>query len=503
MATHLIQKPGESTWYVRMAVPVDVRHAFGGLTKLVKTTGTSNKAEAMDRRLPILARWKADIAAAREQRLLERDKWRPELASKGLVLSQSVDVRLLQAIKSPPMAKGGTTDEILDRIRQFELNKEQLILDVQSLEAAGATGLGERIRQRLEQPPTSMIDGVQAAATITRDTMIQIAQRRYALNTSEITEARAIVNEPTIYKPASPLTDRRLELFRAYRMKSAVALKTIDQQESKLKDLSRYLKSEGRRLDKSVVWAWLATKSLSSKTKLQYLLAGSTFWQWAIEEDAEWKVDFVGENNPFAGHKLPKLRPDEKAKTKRKAYTVDEVADIFAAALSNDKPALCDLIKLGYYTGARIEELAKLRKDSVITVEGVRLLDIDNSKSYAGVRQIPIHPQIENVIDRLLSNSTDGFLLKSSGGNKYGTRSDPLSKAFGRLKTSLGFGKQHVFHSVRSTNITQLLRQSIPGNVVANIVGHETGLVTFDIYDEGASPQQKLEAICKLPLLKL
>lgn len=60
MATHLVQKSGESTWYVRMAVPADVRHAFGGRTKLIKTTGTTNKAEAMDRRHMILAQWKAD-----------------------------------------------------------------------------------------------------------------------------------------------------------------------------------------------------------------------------------------------------------------------------------------------------------------------------------------------------------------------------------------------------------------------------------------------------------
>ena len=46
MATHLVQKSGQSTWYVRMAVPADVRKAFGGKTTLIKTTGTSNKAEA-------------------------------------------------------------------------------------------------------------------------------------------------------------------------------------------------------------------------------------------------------------------------------------------------------------------------------------------------------------------------------------------------------------------------------------------------------------------------
>lgn len=101
-------------------------------------------------------------------------------------------------------------------------------------------------------------------------------------------------------------------------------------------------------------------------------------------------------------------------------------------------------------------------------------------------------------VDRLISKSTDGFLLPSSAGNKYGIRSDSLSKAFGRLKTTQGFGKQHVFHSVRAMVITLLLRSGVPGPTVANIVGHETGLVTFDVYDEGASPRQKLDALSNL-----
>lgn len=499
MATHLVQKPGESVWYVRMQVPPDVRHAFGGRAKLIKSTGTSNKAEAMDRRLPILAQWKADINAAREAKSVAREQWRPDLANEGLVLGAKVDASLLQAIKSPPKGKGGTHDEILARLRQFERDKEQLIRDVQGLENEGAINLGERIRKQLEQAPTTMVDGVQAAAEITRDTVIQIAQRQYDLNRSEVDEARTLLAEPTTYKPVSPITDRRLESFRAFRVREEVAAKTIDQQESKLRDLSAYIKKEGQRLAKSVVASWLAAKSLSSKTKTQYLLAGSTFWQWATEHDAQWRSDFAGMDNPFAGHKLPKRKVADIAKTARKAFTPDELQRVFSAARDEGQETLCDLIMLGSLTGCRIEELAQFTKASVVMIEGVRSFKVEDSKTVAGVREIPVHPLLAPIVDRLIEVSKDGFLLPSAGGNKYGIRSDPLSKSFGRLKTSLGFGTQHVFHSVRASVITQLLRAGVPGNVVANIVGHETGLVTFDIYDEGASPQQKLAALIKLP----
>jgi hypothetical protein len=37
--------------------------------------------------------------------------------------------------------------------------------------------------------------------------------------------------------------------------------------------------------------------------------------------------------------------------------------------------------------------------------------------------------------------------------------------------------------------------------VIASIVGHETGTVTFDIYSEGASAKQKYDAIKTFPAI--
>jgi len=172
------------------------------------------------------------------------------------------------------------------------------------------------------------------------------------------------------------------------------------------------------------------------------------------------------------------------------------------AATKGGQQVLAGLILLGVYTGARIEELCKLTKENIINIEDVQCFDIADSKTLAGIRLVPIHPALKTVVKRLLKDSVDGFLVHSKSRNKYGNSSDPLSKAFGRLKTAHGFGKQHVFHSIRGTVITQLLRANVPGTLIAEIVGHETGTVTFDAYSEGASPIQKLKAISKLPRLK-
>ncbi|MEB0150328.1 tyrosine-type recombinase/integrase [Pseudomonas sp. CCC2.2] len=483
MATHLVQKPGESTWYVRIAVPLDVRHAFGGRSKLIKTTGTSNKVEALDRRLPILALWKAQIKAAREGTPMPAD-WQDNFITRLQGIDQLVTKTQTDAMQGVEVATTEPTDQELDAFKKLGPEVISVLADIY------------RVRQQQPRGEFRFMEDLgQVSKLIAK---VQLTSG-YHVTPEQEAEADGLIANTASYKPVSPITPARLKSFRAYREKTNVAAKTIDQQESKLDKLSTYIREQGKPLVKETVASWVESLPLTSKTKIQYLLAGATFWKWAIKHDARWLENFDPKENPFTGHELPKLRPDEKAATKRKAYALDQLTGIYNAARANGQETLCDIIMLGYYTGARIEELAKLRSESIIMVEGVRLIDIDKAKSYAGIRQVPVHPLLSPVIDRLIESSTDGYLLHSSGGNQYGTRSDNISKAFGRLKTSLGYGRQHVFHSIRGTTITQLLRSGVPGTTVANIVGHETGLVTFDVYDEGASPKQKLEAISKLP----
>ena len=497
MATHLVQKPGESTWYVRMAVPADVRKAFGGRAKLIKTTGTSNKAEAMDKRLPILSQWKADIRTARESKAGNGDEWRlaQHTAGKNLQQMRTIAVNEIFTPKSPDAPPADLTwfealPEIVNDLREngrFDLaeritNNSKRLLEF--YEYGGTAGEGIDITNERQE----LIGDIEAACVADE----------YDLSETEEEEARSIVRQPTTYKPLSPISAPRLATFRSYRVKSGVAPKTIDQQESKLKKLSDYLHNHGSPLSRATIATWLDTLELSSKTKAQYLLAGSTFWKWAIKHDIHWQNDYAGVDNPFTGQELPKVRAKNKAESARKAFTAEEIESLYAAAKLSGGDTLCNLIMLGSYTGCRIEEIAQLHKNSIITVEGIRTFKITDSKTVAGIREIPIHPSLAEVVDRLIDESTDGFLLPSSSGNKYGIRSDPLSKAFGRLKKTQGFGSRQVFHSVRSMVITLLLRAGAPGPTVANIVGHETGLVTFDIYDEGASPKQKQAALSNL-----
>ena len=89
-------------------------------------------------------------------------------------------------------------------------------------------------------------------------------------------------------------------------------------------------------------------------------------------------------------------------------------------------------------------------------------------------------------------------MLSGLGVNKYGDRSNAVGKRFGRLKTDQGFGKKHVFHSIRKTVETILENAGVPENVVADIVGHEKTTLTYGLYSGGLSLAVKHEALNKL-----
>lgn len=494
------------TWHVRLEIPADVRKSFGGRRILSKSLGTGHRSEAINLRLPYLAKWKADIAAARAQ-LAEakvqmhqyKEGWKPQLAAWGHEVDKETSGRFME------VAKGTRNTKDIASVER-EAGKQKVLDELYelaaALEAKGVPGVIAFIDNKRLEMPDSPLERVQHTAEFNRELMVMMTASHYDLNDVEAAEAKAIAFEPSSYKPKSPITKARLAAFREVREQS-VALRNVDQQESKLKKLSAFLAETGKPLDFDTVAKWLDSLGVESKTKAQYITAGATFWKWAMKYDAQWREDYKGAVNPFEHHELPQLRGRARADTQRVDFSLSELAQLHSAAVTEGNNALADLILLGTYTGARIEELCQLRTEHVITDDGVQSFDIVDSKTVAGIRVVPVHPALTSVVQRLMADSKDGYLVPSNSKNQYGNRSDLHSKAFGRLKKSQGFGSRHVFHSIRMTAITQLWRAEVAAPLIAELVGHETRLVTFDIYSQGASAVQKLTAISKLPTLPI
>lgn len=485
---HNLQLRG-GTYHVRFDVPADVRKAFGGKRILSKSLKTGSLTEAMHRRSPYLTAWWEQVDAARTSVPLP-DGWQDEV----LGTIGAVDAVFQNQ-------KRGVIGE---KVKPLEVNPEMeaRILGNPRFMAA-FTKMYERHMHNGVEGRLQMLEEIRLGI----ESMIPtVMSQRQNIPATQMKELSALVANPAAHKPNSPkslITPKALAAFRAFRIKQNVSLPYVEVQEVRLIRLSAYIVETGKPLDFDCVSHWLDSLNLSGKTQQQHLLAGNAFWKWAMKYDASWREAFKGATSPFERHTIALPKGKAAKEAKRKDFTLPDMERLHTAAQEAGDIPLADLIQLGYFTGARISELCRLRVEHVVIVDGVKMLDIEDSKSAAGIRLVPVHPEIANLVARLVESSTDGFLVVTDFVSKRGDRTGAIGKAFGALKTSLGYDGRHVFHSVRGTTITQLARHDVSYPMICELVGHQTKTVTFDVYSAGFSAQQKFDAICKLPSLKV
>ncbi len=328
--------------------------------------------------------------------------------------------------------------------------------------------------------------------------LTELLQRQVvtAINPVNQKEVGQILKDPSHYRAKSPITVTRLDAFEDYQRRRGIVAKTVDTQLSRLKKLKAWLEENQRELNHEGVETYLDTLDCANKTKKQHLFAGNSFWKWAIKKDKTFKRQHQEQANPFENQHIEEVRGVRKKE--RKAFTVTDIQKLHESVKGK---TLADLIMLGAYTGARIEELCQLKVSDVVKEDGVDCLYIRDGKTSNAERIVPVHKDLKPLIKRLAKEADGDFLLPASSKNKYGTRSDSLSKQFGRLKKDLGYGEEHVFHSLRKSFITFLQNNDISGLTIASIVGHETGTITFDVYSAGPNAKQKLKAISTLKIL--
>ncbi len=182
----------------------------------------------------------------------------------------------------------------------------------------------------------------------------------------------------------------------------------------------------------------------------------------------------------------------------RQPFEAGDVVKLLQEAATRD-PVLADLICVASHTGARIEEVCSLRVDNVKLDDGDGgHFNIENAKTKAGDRTVPIHPALQDTLARLCEASVDGWVLPGLKATKYGHRSNAIGKRFTTLKRRLGFGPGNVFHSIRMTFVTLLENHAVPQEVIADLVGHERPGFTSRTYSGGASLDTKRTALAKL-----
>jgi integrase len=154
---------------------------------------------------------------------------------------------------------------------------------------------------------------------------------------------------------------------------------------------------------------------------------------------------------------------------------------------------LWSLTVIAAYTGMRREEVAELQ---VSAVDG-KVLRIEEGKTAAAVRRVPIHPAIAPLVKQLAKTTTDDFLIPGLlRGGPDDKRAWYVGKRFGRVIRKLGIADPALdFHALRGTVITQLEGAGVPESTIQLIVGHKRQGMTFGVYSGGVPDKAKRDAI--------
>ncbi len=281
--------------------------------------------------------------------------------------------------------------------------------------------------------------------------------------------------------------------------------------------LSRYPSNATKRFpgkSPSELIAMDLTDTLSDTTINKYLVRLSTICKWASQNG-------LIEKNLAENLQRQARGPQNQ---ERDSFTLDQLRQILAHIATGDtKPGPRGSVRafhywmplMSYYTGARVNELASLRRQDIIEAEGVLCFNIyqqddgeRGTKTASGVRIIPVHPELIRLGFLEYVEGRDGLLfdgLKLTG-NGYG---DLVSRWFnghpfkerGMVPRAGITQDKLTYHSIRHTTTTELERAAIPETVIQRLIGHKFESVTFGRYSKGLTPAHLYEVVCALPVI--
>lgn len=414
-------------YYAKLTIPEDVREKLGNKLRFFKSLGTPIKSVADREAAPLIGKWKAMIAEAR-----------------------------------------GNTDALTEEALRWQRHLTFQRNPPKGSEAIYSTGL-DVLEEQLHDRAANLTE---AHGSETGQKFRAIAEGTARLTREHFAEWKAQI------KLAAKTKDQ--------------AIKDVELLVSRLSTLEEITKGNIKK--------WMNDIARSGKglaTQKRILSFCRNYWKYLQSHDV-----VPADATPFDGVLI--IAKGNRSSTKQGGanlpYSAAEVVKLWEAArkrkvgLAKNAPfdtQLADLIMLGAYTGARIEELCSL-KTSDVTKHSFRIID---SKTEAGIREVPIHSALKVLITKLAEESNDGYLLSGLTFNKYDDRSNAIGKRYGRLKTALGFTGSYTFHSLRSTLVTQLENAGVSENLAADIVGHEKPRITYGLYSGGASLAVKRQAI--------
>ena len=235
----------------------------------------------------------------------------------------------------------------------------------------------------------------------------------------------------------------------------------------------------------------------SPSTRRRKLSALAAFWEWMGS-----RRHLPRGVNPWKGFRLTN-KDSERKTPKKRPYTMPELLRLFSG--SPTYPALREVMALGLYTGARIDELCSLSQGDVRIDRGVAYVRISRSKTDAGTRTLAVaHPIPLGILrarHRKTKLGSSQLFPELKGGGYDKKLSWHVGQAFRYHRNKQGLTGETDFHSLRRTFITRLENLGVDQVRVARYVGHSLPTLAFQVYSGGATEATQRatgKAICYL-----
>ncbi|WP_250439635.1 phage integrase [Delftia tsuruhatensis] len=196
------------------------------------------------------------------------------------------------------------------------------------------------------------------------------------------------------------------------------------------------------------------------------------------------KQGYTREDNPAENRAL--LTKKQRLKGGYALFEKEEIRAIFNSQfykeqILKDKDYSVAVI-IGLFTGCRIGEITSLKKEQFkISENGTNYIVIRDSKTLAGIREVPLHPAIFNRIKRFVDSKTDKiFKYVEKDGKGTG---NAVGKKFARNIESARITRDKlVFHSLRKFVNNELMHNGVSLENRCQFIGHEIDNVNISVY---------------------
>ncbi|MBK4736319.1 tyrosine-type recombinase/integrase [Noviherbaspirillum pedocola] len=287
-------------------------------------------------------------------------------------------------------------------------------------------------------------------------------------------------------------------LEKLFLVKPHLSQATILSYRKAVTEFSQFLKnpmiSNIGKIDVTKYQEYLANKGNTSRTIDNKISVLGSIFNFAVTQG------YMFSDNPAKERKL--LSNKEKKRTGYAIFQRSEITEIFDSAFlktaKQDDPDYYWTLVLGLITGCRISEITSLTKQQFkVTESGIRYIKINDSKTQAGVRSIPIS-------DRLFINGLEDFIAdKEEQIFKYKLRlgkgsGNAVGKKFKRHLEELGIDRPKlVFHSLRKFCNDFLKNTGIPYEARCQYIGHEIDDINNTFYSNEFTVEMLAEILKK------